>query len=301
MTCRELNLCTASGRDYRALMGRMLRRVAAVTVAAIALALSGGSAAWAVPNAAVGGIQSHVSAGGLSLSVLATESEGVGLSTASALIDDELIATVPFPDGACRTDSPDVACPATVALNISFDLDPGVHELAVVVEDELGRQFVKRSAFEVIEHPPSRRVVTIEIGSGTLQPGPGPGPGPPRRARRCAAPRLSMALAQNPLRYRRGVPVLAKNRRYRFSGRLTCRVDGRRRPAPRGTEIQVLQRTRWRRMAKKSLAVGRDGRISVRLRFPSRRVVIFRARGTGNTVVSVRIPVRVAKVKRGRR
>ena len=46
-----------------------------------------------------------------------------------------------------------------------------------------------------------------------------------------------MMLDQRPLRFEEGVPVLASGRSYRFRGRLTCRIDGHRRPAPRGTLV----------------------------------------------------------------
>lgn len=303
---RELDLWRGSARRYRALMGQVFGRVTAGSVVAVALALTGASTAWAVPHGTVGGVQSPASSGALVLSVLATESDGVGLRSATALIDDRFAAGAPFEDGACRTGAPaDVACPAIVTLNVlTLDLSDGDHELEVVIEDELGRQFIKRETFEVDNTPPvSTPTVIVDIASGAILPGrpPGGGPTPPGGGvPGCAHPRLSVFLAQDPLRFRRGVPVLAKGRRYRFRGQLTCRIAGRRQAAPRGTAIQVLHRTRKRLMVKRSLTVRRNGRIAARLAFKSRRVLIFRLRGQGGRTVRVRIPIRVSKVRRGR-
>jgi len=286
-------------------MGQPLGRVAAGSVVAVVLALTGAPTASAVPHGTVGGVQSPASSGALVLSVLATESDGVGLRSATALIDGGFAAAAPFEDGACRSGAPvDVACPAIVTLNVlTIDLSDGEHELEVVIEDELGRRFIRRETFEVDNTPPiSTPTVIVDIASGAIVPSPPPGTGPTPPGGGvpgCADPRLSMFLAQDPLRFRRGVPVLAKGRRYRFRGRLTCRIAGRRRAAPRGTAIQVLHRTRKRLMVKRSLTVRRGGRIAARLAFKSRRVLIFRLRGQSGRLVRVRIPVRVSKVRRG--
>lgn len=301
---RRLDLWLGVDRRYRALMGQVLGRVALAWVAAVALALAGSSTAWAVPHGTVGGIQSPASSGALELFVLATESEGVGLRSATALIDGRHAAAADFEDGACRAGAT-AACPAVVTLNVvTLGLSDGDHELEVRIADELGREFAKRETFEVDNTPPvNTPTVVVDIASGTILPSPpggGPG-GPGAGGPRCAFPRLSMFLAQNPLRFRRGVPVLAEGRRYRFQGHLTCAVGGRRRAAPRGTEVEVLHRTPKRLMRKASLAVGSSGRLSARLAFPSRRVVIFRVQGEGGKSVSVRIPIRTAEVRRGRR
>jgi hypothetical protein len=301
MTSRELNLCGAESRSYRA---RMLGRVAGAWLLCAAAMLAGASTASALPTAAIGGVTNPATLGALELSVLASETEDLGLESATALLDGSVVAEAQFEEGACRAGS-EVACPAVLTLTVvTIDESDGIHELMVVVENEQGSRFTWTKNIEIDNTPPvSTPIVTVEIGSGAIQPGPpGPGPGPPSPTdRRCVAPRLSMSLAQIPLRYKRGRPVLAKGRKYRFTGRLTCRVDGRRRAAPRGTEVQVLHRTRRRLMRKKSLAVRRNGRVAARLGLRSRRVVIFRARGADGRFVTVRIKIRVAKLKRGRR
>jgi len=109
-----------------------------------------------------------------------------------------------------------------------------------------------------------------------------------------------MFLAQSPLRIRRGVPVLAAGRRYRYLGRLTCRVNGRRRPAPQGTRIEIRNRLRGRTFVKPGVKVRKNGLIVTKLAYPSSRVIVFRARAASGELVRVRIPIRVVRVKRGR-
>jgi hypothetical protein len=107
--------------------------------------------------------------------------------------------------------------------------------------------------------------VTVEVGSSGTAIAP--------EAPACAAPQLSMRLAQRPLRWRRGTPVLATGRSYRFAGRLLC--DGV--PAPAGTVVQGAGQ------------VGEDGRIATRIAYSGGRKVAFAAHGA-----TVRIAVRAA-------
>jgi hypothetical protein len=86
------------------------------------------------------------------------------------------------------------------------------------------------------------------------------------------APQLTMRLAQRPLRWRRGVPVLRAGRTYRYAGRLTC--------APEGTVVETGDGT---------TTVGADGRIATRVAYRGGRTVAFTANG-----VAVRIAVRSA-------
>ena len=110
-----------------------------------------------------------------------------------------------------------------------------------------------------------------------------------------------MRLAQRPLRFRRGVPVLAAGRTYRYEGRLTCRINGRRRAAPRGMPVQVRNRLRGSTFSKPAIEVRKAGEIVARLRYRSSRVVIFRVVSANGDFVSVRIPIRVVRVDKARR
>jgi len=290
------------------LMGRMFGRVTVGMVIAFAFALTGASPAWADVSGVVAGVQSPASAGALELDVLAIEGSGVGLRSATAFIDGQFKATGPFPDGACRADAVEPPpCPSTIRLNVEtgVPLSDGDHLLTVVVEDMDGGLWPMWSQqFEVDNTPVvSTPTVTVSIGSGeiTLPPPSGSGPPPPSGgAPRCVSPRLSMFLAQRPLGFRRGVPLLVAGLRYRYLGRLTCSVNGRRRPAPKGTRIEVRNRLRGRTFVKPGVKVRKDGLIVTKLAYPSSRVVVFRARGSRGELVTVRIPIRVVHVKRRR-
>ena len=304
----ELDLWPVVPRRYRVLMGQMLGRVAAGMVIAIALALMGAPAAWADVTGVVAGVQSPASAGELDLDVLAIEGTGVGLRSATAFIDGQFKATGPFPDGACRAGAVDPPpCPSNIRLNVEtgVPLSDGDHVLTVVVEDMDGGLWPMWSQQFEVDNTPivSTPTVTVSIGSGAIDlPPSGSGPPPPSgSAHACVSPRLSMFLAQRPLGFRRGVPVLSAGLRYRYLGRLTCRVNGRRRPAPQGTRIEVRNRLRGRTFVKPGVKVRKDGLIVTKLAYPSSRVIVFRARGVSGELVTVRIPIRVVHVKRGRR
>jgi hypothetical protein len=74
-------------------------------------------------------------------------------------------------------------------------------------------------------------------------------------------PQLSMRLAQRPVARRRGLPVLATGRSYRFAGRLTC--------APAGAIVDAGEAG--------TFAVGPDGRIAARVVYRGARTFEFRA------------------------
>jgi hypothetical protein len=107
--------------------------------------------------------------------------------------------------------------------------------------------------------------VNVEVGSSGTAIAP--------EAPVCAVPVLTMRLAQRPLRWRRGTPVLATGRSYRFAGRLLC--DGL--PAPAGTVVEGAGQ------------VGADGRIVTRIAYVGGRTVAFTAHGA-----TVRIAVLAA-------
>ena len=297
MTWSELNLCRVENAGYRAVMGGMSRRVLGVWVA-LAVALLAPSVASAAPAGTVAGWRSPA-AGVLELSVLATPGEA-HLRSATATLGGTVLAVKAFDDGSCTE-----ICPATLTLPVDTKRVPdGQRVLVVTVEDVNGvdSELFRRTLS--IENAPRvfTPTVTVQIGSGPIPPPPLPGgsvggdAGPT-----CASPRLTMRLAQRPLRYRRGVPVLAAGRKYRYKGRLTCRINGRRRAAPRGMRVQVRNRLRGSTISKPSIRVRRRGAIVVRLAYRRSRVLIFRVVGAGGDAVRVRIPIRVVRVKKARR
>lgn len=245
------------------------------------------------PAGAVGGVRDPA-AGILELTVRATD-DGAGLSVATGSLGGRVLDTARFDSGGC--------CPAVgeVRLRVPTALvADGPQRLVVQVTDGAGNAAkLVDQVVTVINTPPLHQpIVTVVVGSRGGGPSPSPGPGgspPPAPGFRCRAPRLSMTLAQRPVRYRRGVPVLAAGRRYRFHGQLTCLIDGRRVVAPRGTLVRVRSRRPGRTFVKPSVRVGGKGRVVARLAFRTSRSVSFSVRPA-----TVRIRFHVVRLRGGR-
>jgi hypothetical protein len=273
-------------------------------LAAGVVALTLPATAQAATSGAVGGVRDP--AGGvLELTVQAVENEGVGLRRASVTLGGTALDTATFADPDCAPG----ACPAvgTVALTApTYGVPEGPARLEVTVEDAAGTvtHVVDQTITIANRQPTSTSTVTVSVGAGAKNPQTGPGgpggPAGPPGTRGCASPRLSMFLAQRPLRIRRGVPVLAARRKYRFRGRLTCVVDGRRRAAKRGTLVQVRDRRKGRTIERPAARVKTGGAIVVRLAHRRSCAVVFRIRGAGGHLVRVRIPIRVVRAKGAR-
>jgi hypothetical protein len=242
----------------------------------------------------------------MTLTVWATP-DGVALESATATLGGVTFPAADFKNrGTCEG-----LCPAEALINVDTTrLSDGPQELVVTMLDVDGQRHLLELSREplMLQVDNAERVytdrVTVQIGSGTINPQPSPGGGGSvggDSGPSCASPRLSMRLASKPLRYRRGVPVLAAGRTYRYAGRLTCRINGSRRPALRGTKVRVRNRVRGWTISKPSIELRKAGDVVVRLAYRSSRVVIFRIVGTGGEVVRVRIPIRVVRVKKGRR
>jgi hypothetical protein len=268
----------------------------AVTFAVLLMAPSVASAA---PQGNAAGWRDPA-AGLMSLTVQATPDD-TPLQNASATLGGELLAREGFADGTCQE-----SCPARVILDVdTTEVPDGQRELVVWVTDEDGTSTELLRRTITVDNAPRifTPIVTVQIGSGAINPQPSPPDGPigGDSGPSCASPRLSMKLDSRPLRYRRGVPVLAAGRSYRYAGELTCRINGRRRAAPRGTEVQVRNRLRGWTISKPSITLRKPGEVVARLAYRSSRVVIFRVRAAGGDVVRVRIPIHVVRVKKGRR
>jgi hypothetical protein len=273
-------------------------------IAAVAALLTLPAAAQAATHGAVGGLRDPA-AGTLQLTVQAVETDGTGLRRATAILGGHTLDSQYFGDdpgcapGACPT-------VATVALAVpTTAVADGPARLEVTVEDAAGSvthvvdQTVTIANRPVVSNP----TVVVTVGGGAKKPQTGPGTGGPAGPSGndgCRSPRLSMFLAQRPLRIKRGVPVLAAGRKYRFRGRLTCVVDGRRKAAPRGTLVQVRDRRHGRSIVRPVARVKVGGAIVVKLAHRRSCSVIFRVRGAGGHLVSVRIPIRVVRAKGGR-
>ena len=293
---RELNLCLVKSRGYRALMGRMFARVLGPVVTCAVLLVAPSVASAAAQGNATG--WRDPAAGLMSLTVQANPGD-VPLQNAGASLGGEVLAVEDFVDGSCEG-----ICRSILDVDTT-EVPDGQRELVVWVTDEDGTSTELLRRMITVENTPRvyTPIVTVEIGSGTINPQPSPPDGPigGDSGPSCAAPRLSMRLASRPLRYRRGVPVLVAGRTYRYAGELTCRINGRRKPAPRGTEVQVRNRLRGWTISKPSITLRKAGDVVAHLAYRSSRVVIFRVRAAGGDVVRVRIPIHVVHVKKGRR
>lgn len=301
MTWRELNLWRVTDRVYRARMGRMLRRVTglALTCAAVLVAPA---VADAAPTGSVAGWRSPL-AGTMTLTIWANP-DGVPLVSATATLGGVRFPEAPFRNRGC-----DGLCPVEATIKVeTVDEDDGrvivpdgPRDLVVTALDANGERHLLQEPLTLVvdnTKPDYRSTVTVSVGSGTTIPNPSPpgDPGGGDGGPTCRSPQLSMRLAERPLRFRRGVPVLKRGKTYRYAGRLTCRINGARRGAPRGMEVQIRNRLRggWT-VAKPPVHVRKEGEVVARLAYRSSRVVIFRARGARGEVARVRIPIRVAR------
>ena len=273
-------------------------------IAAVAALLTLPAAAQAEVHGAVGGLRDPA-AGTLQLNVRVTETTGVGVRRATAMLGGHLLDSQYFADPACAAG----VCPtvATVDLAVPTTAVPdGTARLEVTVEDATGTvTHVVDQTITVVNKPVvSNPTVVVSVGGGAKNPQSGPngpgGPAGPSGTDGCRSPRLSMFLAQRPLRIKRGVPVLAAGRKYRFRGRLTCVIDGRRKAAPRGTLVQVRDRRNGRTIERPAARVRTGGALVVKLVHRRSCTVVFRIRGAGGRLVSVRIPIRVVRAKGAR-
>jgi hypothetical protein len=109
----------------------------------------------------------------------------------------------------------------------------------------------------------------------------------------CAQPRLSVAIVK-PLREQKGAAIVLKGRAYRFTGRLTCSVGGKRAAAPEGTAVSISSIANGRTSRQPGVAVGRNGAIDTLLRFSGKRTVVFGFAADG-AKAQVRIRIGVAR------
>jgi hypothetical protein len=269
----------------------------AVGAALAALVLAqAAQAAGDAPTGAVGGKRSPA-AGVLQLDILA-RAGSAQLDTATVEVDG-----APVSQGAlCSGTDPCDLGRVTLPLDTTRFLD-GVHHLVVAISDTAGN--VGEAAdedFQIVNQQPNySSTATLTVGSGVPAPAGGDsvsgGGVAGASAGSCTKPKLSMLLDQRPLRIRRGVPVLVAGKRYRFTGRLTCLIDGKRRSAPKRTRIDVRAIVHGRSVPKGRASVGSAGKIVFRLASPSSRTLEFRFTGLDGKVARVRIKVAAVHVK----
>jgi hypothetical protein len=188
------------------------------------------------------------------------------------------------------------------------DWPDGPHTLAVKVYDASGRvaDVLKNYATTFVNHPDhGNPSANLNIGSGNSgqQNGSsngnnGSGGVAGESATSCNSPRLSMELSQRPLKVSNGVPVLLSGKRYRFRGKLTCVIDGKRRSAPPKTPIELLN-TIGKHTYRKGGATVRDkGAITLILAYKSSRTLVFRYTNPDGRRSQVKLKIKVVKKSR---
>jgi hypothetical protein len=288
------------------------------------------------PTGSVGGWHSPAS-GTLRLDVLARD-RGLGLKSATAYIDGMAVDAAEFGDGTCADLSPgssaidlpfarvdqndkqepngDVTRVGCLGIgSASLDVDTGLvadgksHGISVAVTDFANNTAtVMANTTEIVNHPaPTSNVATLTIGTGGVLPLPSTnddggdvgGGVAGASASNCVSPHLSMRLAQRPLRIRKGVPVLRARKAYRFKGRLTCVIRGRRRAAPKHVVVDIHTQARNKKYVRSgTTTTGRGGRLKVLLRFKHSRTLVFRVFGPNGRRDQVRIEYRIGKARK---
>jgi hypothetical protein len=264
------------------------------------------------PNFAVGGTSSPI-AGTLPLDIQATDT-GSGLRGASAQLGPAFVSADFAASDDCRdmsagtsaVDMPlnaDCAEVSSLALGLdTINVPDGDYPLVVRVSDWAGniRESPPQTITVLNTRPANTPTQTLSIGTsgvatqGTTNTG-GSGGVAGASAQQCRSPRLSVLLAQKPLRVRRGTPVLKRGKRYRFTGRLTCVVNNRRRSAPKRTRIDILNTVGRKTIEKAGTTTKNKGGLSVILAYRSSRLITFQFTNSDGQRSRVRIRVRVAR------
>ena len=195
-------------------------------------------------------------------------------------------------------------CAEVAALKLGLDtvnVPDGDYTLTVKVADWAGNVRESTQPITVLNtRPINTPTQTLSIGTtgirrrATTNNG-GSGGVAGASAQQCRSPRLSVFLAQKPLRVSRSTPVLKRGKRYRFSGRLTCVVNNRRRSAPKRTRIDILNTVGKQTMEKAGTTIKNSGSLSVILAYKSSRLITFRFTNSDGQRSQVRIRVRVAR------
>jgi len=118
------------------------------------------------------------------------------------------------------------------------------------------------------------------------------------QANQCRSPRLSVVLSSKPVRVSKNVPVLKYKKAYKFTGRLTCVINGKRQSAPKRTKVSILNKLGKKTVRKPNTAIRAKGAVNLKLGFVSSRTVIFRYTNASGQKSEVKIKVRVTKKKR---
>jgi hypothetical protein len=186
----------------------------------------------------------------------------------------------------------------------------GKHTATVKIFDVSGNvsQPLTDAPFEITNHPktcgnPCNENLNIGSGNSSQQNGSnngnnGTGGVAGASETSCNSPRLSMELSQRPLKVSKGVPLLVSGKRYRFRGKLTCLVDGKRRSAPVKTAVELLNTIGKHTYRKGGATVRSNGAITLILSYKSSRTLIFRYTNPDGRRSQVKLKIKVVKKSR---
>lgn len=278
-----------------------------VSAAALALAMAFAAPARADgPTGAVGWSQQWQGAAPFAVDIHA-KAGSAHLATAQVLINDAP-TPVSTDGGTTITTAPLPLCPAAdpdcdvggMALTLNTSAwAPGLYHFVVVAKDVANQASNIADGTLTIQAPPANNSsATLTIGSGVTipeaQPNGGQGGVQGASASSCTQPRLSMLLSQKPVRIKHKVPVLYKNKKYTFTGRLTCVVNDKRHSAAKKTEVEVYAIVKGKSVHKATMRVASGGKLTVKVASPSTRTLEFRFKADGKTT-RVRIKITIVK------
>jgi hypothetical protein len=285
------------------------------------------------PKIAVGGVRNEMAndpktGAGVNIEIRATD-VGSGLSGAVVQLDDAAPQVQSFitgtncydltPETPTVIDMPlDAACPTveTVTIPLNTTVVPnGAHRLRVGVYDYSGRYTELRDESLSGDQRPVVNInnnpnygsptANLDISTGATNTPQGTnnnagnsGGVAGATSTSCRTPRLSVILAEKPLRISKRVPVLRANKRYRFTGRLTCVINGKRRSAPKRARIDLLNTVRKKTIDKSGTTVAAKGAFQIILAYPSSRTLTFRFTNSDGQRSQVKIKIKVEKKKK---
>jgi hypothetical protein len=235
------------------------------------------------------------------------------------LVDGIPADTQAFGGANCRDLSPgdgtidlpiDADCPHVAGRDLTVHTtaySDGDHQLVARVLDAAGRKWEASETLSVENHvDPGQRTRKLTIGSAvpgeSVTPG-GSGSGGSgssgdvagASATSCRSPKLAMFLNQKPLRIRHRVPVLKRNKTYRFKGRLTCVVRHHRVSGPKHARIDLINVVGKKTVEKNGTTVRAAGRITMILKYRSSRTLIFRFTNGDGRRAQVKIKIKIAR------
>jgi len=229
------------------------------------------------------------------------DSAQVLINGAAATVTDEKDHVTNAPLALC---DPERSCDSgvrKVRLDTSKWAD-GPYHFVVAVTNAAGESAnIADGTLTVNNANPNHPTADLTIGSSVSNPEPqtggngGQGGVEGAGQSSCTSAKLSMLLSQKPVRISHRVPVLYKNKKYRFTGRLTCLVKGKRVSAAKRTKVEIYAIVKGRTVHKGTARVASGGKLTIRLASPSARTLEFRFKGADGKTARVRIKIKTVK------